>query len=839
MLKKREAARKARKRIFATILIAVVLAVVLEFITWAASRKIPYAEIPDSAENLYPAMLSYSGGYEISGDVFTPTGIDSQIGFLLPGLEIQTVYIEFSKPLDKVLGIKTYFATNEEGLSESNSLIAYGNQGEACAIITLPKGVYTHIRFDIDDEFSLSGVFISPEPAEVEYYRVPPSIERTFITAILLALAIGAGQVLSRYRESMVAPLQQGKRIAAVLVRLYGGAILICLLIALVLLQVNNSSMACYSIILPNNVEAAQMVSFGIPRAIRSDEYLVGTSNFFHYGASGQLPASVLAEGSSPLIRISNVIMYLNPAYWGELFLTENYAFSWSNLVRVFFAFYIFCRLFQIITGCRRFSIAASFLMTFSPGFQWWWGPGACGLWCGFVVLFYDFFEKERVWEKLLCAWGLICCTSALIVNIYPAWDVPMIYLFAIILIAIYATKRKINFKKSDIWYICGTICLMLVVVASYFVSRSDIVTVQLESVYPGKRFNAGGGLSSMWWADYLVAPFTTWKPFTIIGSNESEISHFLHLFPIPTAIFIAKYQDFKKHKVMLGLVIFKVFCTVYMVFGIGNFLAKYSLLSYTTPGRLSTIWGLASFILLLLECYYIVPQFAGKLKKSDIFGCVFVNGSVVLFLIWVVICHQELTEYMGNYFCYIAVGLVAMANLLFWGRKKSFIAVLLGLTIVSGMFVNPINFGADVMRNTPLAREIRQIDEKEPGKWIALDSYILPKYVYAQGVDCLNYLSWPPRFDLFEPLDAAGEYRTIYNRYAHVVISLTDEDTAFKFIQADLFSLDMCVEDLAKWDVRYIVCQGQNLEDRDDVKFELVHHDELDNVYIYRVSYI
>lgn len=827
MFLSQEGKQNIKKMMFLIVLLSTLCAVLLESITWVTTPLISQEVVPEDAVNLYPEMPYYTNSYAIFGDRFSPNGIDPQLGFLLSGEKIQTIYFEFPEPLSQEMAIQTYYAVQGEELSEGNSLVCYASKGSTCFAFNLPEDNYTHLRFDIDNIFTLLRIAVSPRPTNIEYLRTEPNVIRVAATALFLIFI------------SSIVQMCRKRNNAENMIRSYGWVILLSLMAALILLRVNNSSMVCYREIIPNNINAASMVSFGTPRTVRSDEYLVGGANFFHSGIIGRLSVPALTTSTSSIIvKLNNIITYLNPFFWGELFLTTEYAYSWNFLVKLFFAFYTFYRLFQIITGSMRFSITASLLLCFAPGFQWWAGPGVCGIWCGYITLFYDFFEKDRWWKKLLCSWGIVCCTSYVILSIYPPWDVPMIYLFAAILIGIYATKRKINFRKSDLCFIGGTILLMAVVVSSYFISQSGVIEAQLNSVYPGRRFKSGGGLDSIYWADYLIAPFMTWKPFTIAGTNESEISHFLHLFPIPTAIFIAKYHEFKNIKVMLYIVVFKIICAVYMVLGVGDLIAKYSLLSYSTPSRISTIWGLASFILLLLECYYIVPVTIEKLKKKEIISCAFINISVISFLVWVALAEKRLMEYMGEGFCYIAVGLVIVANLLFFGEKKIFIGILCGVTFVSGVLVNPINFGTGAITDTPLAMEIRKIDNIQKGKWIALNDYFLPKYVYAQGVDCLNCLSWPPRYDLFVPLDKTGEYEDIYNRYAHVLIRLVDEETNFVLLQSDLFQLNMNINDIKKWDVQYIVSQGQQLESRNSVGFAMIYHDLLDDIYIYEVNY-
>lgn len=827
-----------KKNFLLVLSLSAIAAVSLEMLAWLITPANITTVVPQDLENLYSTEEYYISGYDYSDSVYIPNNDDPQIGFCFSGRDMKTVFVEFEKPLGQDIAIQVYFAKNDEALNEANQVEVLAQKDDRIITVLLPRDIYTHIRLDINGEFSLRGIYTDTVEPEIVYKRGPVEIGRFFCGWAALFIigwlcyctpdidtCINQKVGLKRHRIKK-------RWVICATFSIFG---------ILLLFQVNFSNMASYSAVIPNNIAASGTLTLGTPRTIRSDEFLVSTPAFFHNSINGQLSAQALVKGSSSLIvLINNVITRLNPYYWGELYLPTSYAFSWGYLFKLFFALYTFYRLIRIITGSTWFSIIASFLLCFAPGFQWWAGPGVCGIWCGFVVLFYDYFCANKVWKKILCAWGLVCCASAVVPALYPAFDIPYIYLFLLIVIGIFATEKRINIKKTDIPYIIITCLLMAVVVTAYFISSYDTTQSMLETVYPGKRFCMGGDLPNSYWAHYLVAPLTPWttKNFPI-GYNQSEISSFLSLFPIPMAIFVAKYQDLKEQKVIKALVCFNILCDIYMVFGVGNIIAKYTLLSYTAPARLHLVWALSSFLLLLMECYYVIPKNFNNFKKYDWIGYFIVNGCVIVFLIWTVVYQGPIVNYIGaGNLVYFFAGIVLLGNLLFLGKKKVFIALICVLTIVSGAVVNPINFGTGIITDTPLAKEIRKIDSQESGSWIALDDLWMPKYVYAQGVDCLNYLSWPPRFDLFKPLDENGEFYDIYNRYAHVVVSLTEEETSFLLNQADAFTVNLNSNDLKEWGVDYVVTRGEISEKIVSVKFEVLYHDPVDNVNIYKVIY-
>lgn len=608
------------------------------------------------------------------------------------------------------------------------------------------------------------------------------------------------------------------------------------LLVLLFLLQLNNSSMECYNRTIPNNIDAVGSISIGVARPIRSDEYL-GLADSFYRDTVGDLRL-LWAEADSVPEYLNNVICMLNPFRWGELYFSESFRISWDFLFKCCFSLWVFFRLFMILTQHAAVSAAAAFILMFSPGFQWWWGPIGAARICAMVVLFYDFFHTDSRWKKALYAYGLICVSQEIIRGVYPAWDVPLVYLFALVLLALWLeNKESFTFRKSDLIYV-GVVCaVMALFCADYFIVQSKSVEAQLSTVYPGKRFCSGGGLPKGYLAYYLsefVAPF---HGDAIVGTNQCEASSFLSLFPLPLLVFFTRFKTLRKKRILWVLFAFNVFSVVYMFAGIGDTAAKYTLLSYTTESRLSYVWELCLSLMLLLECFYL--RQGGDAPRTGALSFAVTNAGMLAFLLWVGLTQTDIVNYIGiPCFVLIFAVVLLLTNLMLLGKPRLFLLEMCFVTLLTGATINPIRFGAGEITDTPVAEAIRKIDTADSGRWIALDDIVLPKYVYAQGADCLNHLSWPPRFDLFEPLDADGEYRDVYNRYAHVQIELTDEETSFELLYPDHFLLHMNTDDLAQWNVKYVVVKSDELTGSDRVRFSLVYHDPLDDVNIYEVLY-
>ena len=614
-------------------------------------------------------------------------------------------------------------------------------------------------------------------------------------------------------------------------------AIALCCLAALFFaLRINNFNILGYRGLVPGNIEAAHMISIGKTRGVRSDEWQ-SIAEYFHNDFVGNL--KLLWKDSQTFLKIAdNILRMITPLHWGDLYMPIDFNLSWNYILMYAVGLYGFYRLFCIMTGSRKFSAAAAFIIVYSPQFQWWWGPKDFGMLTCFVVFFHDFFEADKVWKKLLYSYGLVSLAYVIIENAYPAWDVPMIYLLLFLLAAIYMTDKKFSIKKSDIPYIITVIFLFGIMILCYFYADPETTAAEMNTVYPGRRFITGGGMEFSWLGNYLIMPFLTWKDINIPGILESNIAAHITLFPLPYIIYAIKFKDFRGNKIMGGLVVFSVLCLIYMFVGIGEKLATVTFLGFSSESRVGDIWGLALLMLLLLECYSMKTEYPLKSRKNII--CLAVTILIMgIYLGYNLLTRADFNYYVGGAFmAYWMVLIIIMSGLLSTGLKRPFMVIMCIITIISGVMVNPLNIGCSMMYKTPLAEKIREIDEKDSGNWIALNDFVLSKYVYAQGVECLNYLNWPPRFDLFSPLDENGDNENIYNRYAHINVELTEKETSFELEQGDKFTLYMNYDDLEKWDVKYVAIQRDTVENSENVSFEQIYADELDGINIYKVSY-
>jgi hypothetical protein len=87
---------------------------------------------------------------------------------------------------------------------------------------------------------------------------------------------------------------------------------------------------------------------------------------------------------------------------------------------------------------------------------------------------------------------------------------------------------------------------------------------------------------------------------------------------------------------------------------------------------------------------------------------------------------------------------------------------------------------------------------------------------------------------ELWEEFDPDGSDEEIYNRYAHLNLTLTDNDTGYELVQADMINLIISREDFDKLDADFLVTVAPISESWTE-DFELVYQGE--NIYIYQLK--
>ena len=140
---------------------------------------------------------------------------------------------------------------------------------------------------------------------------------------------------------------------------------------------------------------------------------------------------------------------------------------------------------------------------------------------------------------------------------------------------------------------------------------------------------------------------------------------------------------------------------------------------------------------------------------------------------------------------------------------KEIFVGFICIVMMFTGFLVNPIRRGIDVITEQPVGKEIKSIQEQEPGLWIVEGmGYPMFNFPIMYGAPTINSTNVYPDLERWKILDPEGKYEEIYNRYAHIVVEFTneEEEARFELLVTDSFKLYLPINKLKDLNVKHIL---------------------------------
>lgn len=610
------------------------------------------------------------------------------------------------------------------------------------------------------------------------------------------------------------------------------------LLLFLTVNQYHGDSISYYNeVIQPGMGDDSAYPILGKIRPIRSDEYIVDTPSALAsgYGEHPYGKYNEVMRGTKTLnvatgIYGGYVTLAMAPWKLSYLILPREYAFSFCWYAPIILGFLMSIELFYIITGKQKLlSVTGGFLVIFSAFYLWWGFSTYFVSAPGTVICVYYFLKTHEFWKKNLLGLGMAVCFSCFILNLYPAWQVPLGYMFlAVGIWVLHENWSEIKKMRLKEWLIIvGAILLVLSFVGAYYYVAKEYIEAVSSTVYPGKRISTGSYLLNKLFY-YAQAPFYAYKE---VG-NASEAGVFFSLFPIPTIM--AVYSFLKKRDWLIGgLLLAQIPMLVYVTVGFPEVVAQLSLFSHTMAARTIDIIGLIQiyFIIIILSREETVKL---PIPIAVILGVMTAGISVK-------ISNNYFPGYLNTILkigmlCVITGACVCLMIRLSEKMKLCFLLSLIGLSLFTGIYVRPVTKGLSAIYSKPVAKEIKEICENdEDAKWVAIGD-ALSAYSVACGAPTINSVNRYPNLKLWTKLDMKGEYEDVYNRYAHVDVQFTNEETSFELIYPDCMKLNLSYKDIRKTEVSYLL-----LAEEMDLTNEYVQFDEVykeDGIAIYAILY-
>ena len=478
----------------------------------------------------------------------------------------------------------------------------------------------------------------------------------------------------------------------------------------------------------------------------------------------------------------------------------------------------------------KKVSLFGALLISFSPVFQWFFVPHAEDVFfwgMAIVVLAYHFFmvaRKTRFWLTPITTLALV----GFVIALYPPLQVPIVFFDIALLIGLLIRdKKQITFKKKDAWFIAAGVVYTAVVLIYTLITSKDAIFTLLNTTYPGKRVSLGAN-------ETLSTLFTNLVSFTlpfkeITYSNSCEISNFIHFAPIFLILYPVIFKKLKKDKnmiignILVGAIAISV---VFMFAGFPKLLAKLTLFSYAD--RMSMVYG---FIATIFTVWGIDMIWKKKILN---WKHILIALGTVAFLYFCFIGKSELTYLHLWQYCVIIFGLTLLGFLMLKRHKITFLVLASSVVLLAGATVNPIARGMSPLFEHPLEKKIHEIAENDKDAyWLAINDNRLSSIGIANGARVLDAVNFYPDFGKWKLIDENEENKDIYNRYAHIALSLTTDETQFTPGRTDdIFMLQLNYDDLLKTPVKYLVTAGRL--DENQASFEEIYIDAEGDYHIY-----
>ena len=580
--------------------------------------------------------------------------------------------------------------------------------------------------------------------------------------------------------------------------------------------------------LLATDAGSGDSVVFGLPRSIRSDEWIVHTpmvisqveNNSPRYGDVGVGSHDMSILSDLPVLDWTAVF---HPNHWGYpiLPIDNAYAFDWWS-VGAILLLGTYCFLL-VITGSLRWSILGALFLYGSPYLHWWYTASvftAIG-WMAFAGAFLlvavTSTGRRRIVFSALGAFSLVC----FVLVIYPPWQIPAAIAVAAVTTGALWTRWRTNAAslRSIVTAGAAMAVLTLVPLGVFVLTRRPAINAIAYTVYPGARVIPGGSLP---WTHL----FTSWFGLNYLtnGSgmrgglfpNESEASSFLFLgvtllFALPLVWrYVAPLGDRLRGVMIATVAVMALFLTQLFV-GLPKIVARVTYLSVVPEPR--TLIGLGfSSMVLVVAIGVALERFEIPQRTKWFATAVLVVVSAVC-VIGLAQDFRSVNAAAGSRLIAIAViAAVASAALYFW-RPLVSVGVLALFGLMVSVPVNPLVSGISQARDSLVVTTVRTISSASngDGAWVA-DTYPLASLLTTAGVQNLSGVNLYPNVAAWEIIDPSHTYENAWNRYSQAVWSF---DTNLKaavvaLLQADMVEVKInpCDPVLDKFNVRHIVTE-------------------------------
>ncbi len=619
------------------------------------------------------------------------------------------------------------------------------------------------------------------------------------------------------------------------------------ILLFCVIFELSGSSIGCWNNYFDEGTQNHTV--FGFSRPIRSDEWRTNTPMAFSqcYNTVEKFPYFSSIVSTSPMDMfivygqpVKSIAVIFRPFLIGYLFLgaAKGLSFFWcARLILLFMVSFEFGRLITD-DNCFLAFIQAVFI-TLAPVVQWWFAVNSTAellIFSQFILLLINAYMqtqsyKKRIIYMLLTVWS----AGSFILVFYPAWQIPLAYIMLGFLVwIIYKNRKRFKFTAKDILIIAAGIFLLGLSMGYICLKSAETIRLVSDTVYPGKRFELGGGCAKDY-IKYVCSFLLPVKQVTDNMSNNCEAAAFFDLFPAGYLLSLwVFFAEKKKDPLLMILTAVSLFFGIWCVFGFNSFFARITLMYAVTPYRCIFAAGILNVFILIKACSLIK-----KMPKRLICGLV----SLILASLLILSVYKFYGEYInGKYlvlgYIYIFTGIYLVLNIDKSIEKRLFLLYTLAVFAFCGGLVNPIEKGTGALTENELFKKIREIDSEDEGIWLFEgEDQLFGNMTLAAGVHSLGATNVYPDFGKWSLLDEKGDFKSIYNRYAHIDYVYEDiPKCRFELANVDYILVHINTEGLKKLNTQYIISQNRLETYKDGELFEKIY--EISGFKIYKTKF-
>lgn len=651
-----------------------------------------------------------------------------------------------------------------------------------------------------------------------------------------LYIVIGIFYILNKYSKNV-------KKIVDFTMK-YRYIIAVIVLGIIVIFNLNFSSIGMWSQYM-NEPETKNAV-IGKAREIRSDEWLTQSSFMLGQAASENgynIYNENIAQGNSNMLFISapvsDILEMCRPLLWGFHFLGIERGFSFYWGLKLVALILVSIELIKKVINKEDnlLSLIGGIALAFAPPMMWWMSTAVVDgyIYGAAVVILFSYYMQNlnwKLWKKILIALGMLICLPGFVFMLYPAFQVPFGFLMAIFIIYDLITNLK-NLKKHDYIIMSVTIVISFGLIARFLILSWNDIKVMMGTVYPGNRVVSGGTLNADSFVNYFINIFF---PYSKNINNTCEPSTYIYSFTGLIILIIAYLKNIKQENKNKSLIIaLTVLYLIYLIWefiGFNNMLSKITLLYFSPAERTHIITGIIGLILSVIMIQ--------KFKNNKLFSrmqAILISFAVTM-LAYVLTKNSIHTNFFTPLKYEISLSMVfALTYFIITGKTRQWAYVMVIIAIISGVTVNPLAIGIKPINKTNISEQIRNIESQDKDALWAGSSNITGQYLVANGIKCLNGVNTYPNFSWLKIVDPDGNYNEIYNRFAHIGITLSDE-TNFQLLSSDSYTAYLTYKNLKDIGVKYYFSLSKMSNETEQLfKLQLKYCDEEKNQYIYEIN--